>query len=1067
MPFTHVHKSLTKFAAYAVALLWVLYLQQVRAQVGMEVFGKNRIQFKKLEWNFFSGQNVDIYFYGENRKLAENCSQISEEEFARIIDLFGFYPYHKIKILVYNSPIDMLQSNIGLEEDNSLIGPKNIFTKYTAEVAFKGDFGRMRKDIARGIADILIKDMLYGGNLKEVLQNAYLLNLPEWFISGLVEYAAEGWNEEANNFCKYYFSNVKSRNPSSLTGYQATMAGLSIWHYIAVKYGKSNISNILNLTRIIRNEQNSISGTLSVSYSRFLKDWFAWYSSQADLIRYYFNDVDLEKAVYKAPAQRSIIQVAIDAQGKRLAFSEINKGRYVVKILDLTSGKTKAIKKGGFKTLTQVNSKEYPLLAWQGNKLYVIYAYRGYPKLGIYEPGQGFTQRYALDEFQNIQAFDISTDGTLMVFSAIKLGQSDLFTLNLKRNRFSRLTKDIFDDLNPHFVPGTYEILFASNRNVDTLPPLTGDVKEVLPKDANYDIFSIIQHDKERHLKRLTNTTKNELQPKTDAYGDLYYLTTQSGFANLEMYDKRHKELTGSLFSANVLRYDVSDSLGNVVLLIRDHNKYFIMPYTKESLLQKLPSSLPTFSGTPSRLEPLPKPTETKISAPPPLPEVEHDSNYIDITNYIFEDEKRTKQLNTIPDAPPKTLVKTKPRPAKEYTFKGPFPYENRMGVKHAQFPLSIDPIRSWGMKANFAIFDQLENHKIYGELFAFLQPRNHAAALEYQYLGLRYDVKVRYERNSIFIEPFPGENLPPDNYIFNKIGTAISYPFSNYFHVSAMPFAASTRFVRTGTPAGTAAPDVNNFYLGYKLEANFDNSLSSGLNLMEGTKGKIFFESYTNLLNNTLDFKQLAMDFRNYLKIHKELTIATRIAAGTFWGPARKFYSVGGMDNWLFQRLDRSNNPQDPFSNSTRTDFTNGRTDWLFNRFATGLRGFNQNAIYGNSYFLLNNELRIPITRYLYKGPVSSNFLKNLQFNLFADVGSAWSGPNPFLGDNTLNTTIIEQESFYIRVRNFRNPILWGYGAGVRTMFLGYYVKMDVARGVKNYRHTDLQYYFTLGYDF
>ena len=81
--------------------------------------------------------------------------------------------------------------------------------------------------------------------------------------------------------------------------------------------------------------------------------------------------------------------------------------------------------------------------------------------------------------------------------------------------------------------------------------------------------------------------------------------------------------------------------------------------------------------------------------------------------------------------------------------------------------------------------------------------------------------------------------------------------------------------------------------------------------------------------------------------------------------------------------------------------------------------------------------------------------------------MGSAWTGPNPFIGDNTLNTTIIEQENFFIRVRNFRNPILWGYGAGVRTMFLGYYLKFDVARGVKNFKHSDLNYYLTLGYDF
>jgi hypothetical protein len=1060
-----VTSALRNIALSVFAVFLLCHL--ANAQIGAEVFGKNRIQFKKLEWQFFSGQNVDIYYYGENRKLAENCSQISEEEFSRIIDLFGFFPYHKIKILVYNSPIDMLQSNIGLEEDNSLIGPKNIFTKYTAEVAFRGDFTRVRRDIAKGIADILIKDMLYGGNLKEVLQNAYLLNLPEWFISGLIEYAAEGWNGEANNFCKHFFNTQKYKNPASLIGYQATMAGVSIWHFVASKYGKSNISNILNLTRIIRNEQNSISGTLSISYTRFLKDWFSWYSGQAEIINYYFTEPNTEQALYRSRNQRSIIQVAVNARGTTAAFSEIYKGRYKIKILDIASGKTKTIRTGGFKTLTQVTSKDYPLLAWQGNKLYCIYAHRGYPKLAIYEPDRGFIQRFALDEFQNIQAFDISSDGTLMVFSAIKLGQSDLFTLNLRRNRFARLTKDVYDDLFPSFVPGSSDIVFSSNRIIDTLPPLNNEVKEAPPKDTNYDVFTITYTDRERTLKRLTQTGKNEMQPKINVQGELYYLTNSTGFANLEVVEQPGAEPKSSLLAANFLHYDVSDTAGSLVGLVKDNLRYYVMIFKKTDLLQKLPSALPSLQGVPARMEMAAKSIEIKPSVAPAVPVIELDSNYIDITNYIFEDEKRSKQAPQIPEGPPKTLLKTKPRPAKEYSFKGPFPYENRMGIKNAQFPLTIDPIRGWGLKANFAIFDQLENHKIYGEFFAFLQPRNHNAALEYQFLEGRKDIKLRYERNSIFIEPFPGENLPPDNYIFNRIGAAVSYPLSNYFNVSAMPFGANTRFIRTGTPAGTAAPDINNFYGGIKLEANFDNSLSNGLNLLEGTRGKIFFEAFRNPSNRMLNFQQIALDLRNYLRLHRELTFASRLAGGTFWGPARKFYSVGGMDNWLFQRMDRSNNPQDPFGNATRTDFANGRTDWLFNRFATGLRGFNQNAIYGNSYFILNNELRIPITRYLYKGPVSSNFLKNLQFNFFTDMGSAWTGPNPFIGDNTLNTTIIEQENFFIRVRNFRNPILWGYGAGVRTMFLGYYLKFDVARGVKNYKHLDLNYYLTLGYDF
>ena len=64
--------------------------------------------------------------------------------------------------------------------------------------------------------------------------------------------------------------------PSRLSGAEAERVGHSIWNYIVQKYGRDNVSNILNLTRIIRNEQSSISSTLGVPYSRFLRE-SAWH----------------------------------------------------------------------------------------------------------------------------------------------------------------------------------------------------------------------------------------------------------------------------------------------------------------------------------------------------------------------------------------------------------------------------------------------------------------------------------------------------------------------------------------------------------------------------------------------------------------------------------------------------------------------------------------------------------------------------------------------------------------------------------------------------------------------
>ena len=131
-------------------------------------------------------------------------------------------------------------------------------------------------------------------------------------------------------------------------------------------------------------------------------------------------------------------------------------------------------------------------------------------------------------------------------------------------------------------------------------------------------------------------------------------------------------------------------------------------------------------------------------------------------------------------------------------------------------------------------------------------------------------------------------------------------------------------------------------------------------------------------------------------------------------------------------------------------------------------LRGFRQGKLVGTSHLLLNAELRFPLIRYLYRGNITSNFLRNLQVVGFTDVGSAWNGTEgPFSRANSLNTEEVVNGPFRAFVTNFKNPFLIGYGAGVRTMLLGYYVKADYAWGVENRVTSQPIFYLTLGYDF
>jgi outer membrane translocation and assembly module TamA len=132
-------------------------------------------------------------------------------------------------------------------------------------------------------------------------------------------------------------------------------------------------------------------------------------------------------------------------------------------------------------------------------------------------------------------------------------------------------------------------------------------------------------------------------------------------------------------------------------------------------------------------------------------------------------------------------------------------------------------------------------------------------------------------------------------------------------------------------------------------------------------------------------------------------------------------------------------------------------------------MRGFNYNKRTGPKYVLFNSELRVPIIQYLSRKPITSGFFRNLQLTAFGDAGSAYSGSNPFNENNSFNTQITggNGNAFTATVINFRNPLLLGYGAGIRTTLLGFYGKADIAWGQEDYVQKGPKFYFSLGYDF
>ncbi|HKK78198.1 MAG TPA: BamA/TamA family outer membrane protein, partial [Phaeodactylibacter sp.] len=322
------------------------------------------------------------------------------------------------------------------------------------------------------------------------------------------------------------------------------------------------------------------------------------------------------------------------------------------------------------------------------------------------------------------------------------------------------------------------------------------------------------------------------------------------------------------------------------------------------------------------------------------------------------------------------------------------------------------------------------------------------------------------YRRN----QRFSGEsqsfvpNRREVNILLGQYG--VRYPLDIFRSFRATGTLRRDRVTQLATERSTLeVPTTSEERMGLKLEYVFDNTLDVALNLKNGSRYKVYAEVVKkfniDLANGAdFDFARGAMgivgfDARHYQRFLKHSVIALRAAGATSFGSERMIYFLGGVDNWLFNTF--NNDVPIPAAGS----------DIAFQALATNMRGFELNIRNGSSYLLSNIELRMPIFKYFSKR-VRSPFFRNFQLVGFFDVGTAWEGRDPFSEENPLNTDVIDNGPLIdVKVNYFRDPVVAGYGGGVRALLFGYFVRLDYAWGIETRIVQDPIFYLSIGTDF
>ena len=1097
------------------------------AQSYTETFGQNRRQYRKFQWKYFDTRHFRVYHYDKaGRQLGRYVAEEAENDIAVVEKKLGGKFPKKFNIILYNSYEEYRQTNIGLKAEtgapeNTSAGTLNLVGDKLV-VYFTGQHADLRHQILAGMSRVVMEKMIFGENFKKMVKNALLLNLPPWVTEGYIAYLVDGWDTKSNSEWKSLVDARPDAGFYELSEEHPELAGKAFWKYVSDRYSIATVKNLLysmqNHTSLNKSmkEPANLHMKVTAAYDSCMNFYKEVYQQDA----HYQEPPDSSRGLLsiKLPTGNAIIRhITVSPRGSDVTYVAWHNGEYTV-YTQKTSGSQErsVLLEGGEKDLTEQTDPDYPLLAYSntGNKLALMYKKGNQTRIRVYNSQKGKVENYVIakNRFDRVLGMTFMEDDNKMVISAIKKSQTDLYAVTLKGFKMENITDDVWDDVAPVFVSGGSRkgILFLSNRPKPNMD-VPQSVNE-MPTGA-MNVFFYNTTTKQRELLQCSHATTGHItQPIQYGYDNFAYLLDANGITNkfVVMFARTVHNMDSAYsvpvtnYSTSLLshQYNLAANEAADVLQVKDHFEVYFHPLVLpgKNVQPKLLTLTTLATIKPDLEQPARKHNfdfKSRFNEPEEtnMPEIkggnEFQTEFTDTAAPVKPKQKnrdKAREEQAVKDGADSSVLSV----ITDSSYLNMKPTNYRLSFKPDFFSVRLDnsvlfsQYQSYGKNGGeyvnpslgtlttISLNELMEDHRFTGGFQIPLNLSSTSYFLQYQNFAHMIDWSLMYmheqskDAKTVAFLGRTGNVIGTEDFTFKSamdmLEADFSYPISR---VRAIKLHTGLREEKM-TPKATDTISLKyldgifptQYWSLSRLEFVFDNTISPAENIRFGTRYKAYAEYMYELNFGKSSCYNIGFDFRTYQKLYKNIIWATRVAYAHSDGTSEVQYQMGGVDNWL--------RPQQATSGASE-----GNPGFI--AMTTNLRGYYQNARNGNNFALANTEFRMPVLTTFVHRPIQSSMLKNLQLIAFMDAGSAWDGFLPNTESATSQTYIYPTPNsapsptnnigLTLKVPNGAGLAL-GYGGGIRTTVLGYFIRLDAAWSIED-RPKKPIIYFSLGTDF
>ncbi|GLR18058.1 hypothetical protein [Portibacter lacus] len=513
-------------------ILTTVFLLLAIIAADAQYFGQNKPRYQSFDFEVKETEHFDIYTYLKNPDMLKQLALQTEAWYKMHARIFRDTFAEKNPIIFYNNHADFQQTNaisgtIGIGTGGVTEGLKN---RVVLPITFT----------TQQTNHVLGHELVHAFQYHKIIQGdstslQNLQNLPLWMVEGLAEYMSKG---NADTYTSMWIrdavanDDIPSLKDLNNPKYFPYRYGQAFWSFLAGIYGDQVIEPMfMNTAKYglavavdsvlgtsIENLNNQWENALSTHYQPYVRN------KKEDFIG--------KKVISEDNAGKMNVSPALSPNGKYVIFlSEKDLFSTELYLADAQSGEI--IRRISSKTtdghIDDINFLESAGTWSPDSKEFAYVAFsKGRNILVIKEAETGKTIQST--KIPNLLSFTNPAwhpNGKEIILTGLEQGQTDLYLYNIRRNKASKITDDIYSEIHANVNEEGTLIAFATDEN---------SVKNGTT-NGKYT-FDIAIHDLESGTTKILDVFKgaNNLNPNFDFEGNILFLSDRDGYRNMYKY---------------------------------------------------------------------------------------------------------------------------------------------------------------------------------------------------------------------------------------------------------------------------------------------------------------------------------------------------------------------------------------------------------------------------------------------------------------------------------------------------------------------------------------------------